>query len=257
MDSFPTVSSDRERLTAVGQAWWLLAVATPVIVAPHLLASTPPSALTASLIGAVTLVGVLQTQCPRLEVGLGRANQVTLLRGFIVALLGGFLLAPTVYVDHGVWLAALIVLALGLDGLDGWLARRHDEVSAFGARFDMEVDAALMLVVSAALVVSDQFGPWVLAIGLMRYAFVAAGFLATWIDQPLPERFRRKLVCVIQVVALIAALLPVLPSGLRAIGLGLALAALAGSFAADLRWLFRHRDRAHGEAAKDSQARPS
>ena len=32
-------------------------------------------------------------------------------------------------------------VALSLDGVDGWLARREGLVSAFGARFDMEVDA--------------------------------------------------------------------------------------------------------------------
>ncbi|MEE4329340.1 MAG: CDP-alcohol phosphatidyltransferase family protein, partial [Wenzhouxiangella sp.] len=62
-----------------------------------------------------------------------------------------------------------------------------------------------------------------------------------WIAQPLPERFRRKLVCVVQVVALTAALLTFLPESLRAIALVLASSALFASFAADLLWLHRAR----------------
>jgi phosphatidylglycerophosphate synthase len=229
------------RYPAGGQAWWLLAFATPLLIACHALAGTPPAATGLTLTVAVALVIVVHLRCPPLADGLGRANRVTLLRGFIVALLAGFLLVPSVYLDHGLWLAGLIILALGLDGVDGWLARRHGEVSSFGARFDMEVDAALMLVVSAALVLGEQFGPWVLAIGLMRYLFVAAGRILPWIDRPLPDRLRRKLVCVVQVVALIAALLPMLPASLRTAGLALALLALLASFAADLRWLYHQR----------------
>ena len=35
-----------------------------------------------------------------------------------------------------------------LDGTDGWLARRSGVVSAFGARFDMETDALLIMVLA-------------------------------------------------------------------------------------------------------------
>ena len=35
-----------------------------------------------------------------------------------------------------------------LDGVDGWLARRSGIASAFGARFDMEIDALLILVLA-------------------------------------------------------------------------------------------------------------
>jgi phosphatidylglycerophosphate synthase len=37
---------------------------------------------------------------------------------------------------------------LALDGLDGWLARRFGLASAYGARFDMEVDGFLILVLA-------------------------------------------------------------------------------------------------------------
>lgn len=241
----PTILSPGQPRNEVNrEAWYLMAFAAPALFGLHFLAGTSAVALAVTLGAATAQVGVVQLRCPRLEDGLGRANRVTLLRGFIVALLGGFLFAPEVFVDHGTWLAGLVLLALGLDGLDGYLARRHAEVSDFGARFDMEVDAALMLVLSAALVLSGQFGPWVLAIGLLRYLFMAVGLALTWIARPLPDRFRRKFVCVVQVVALLAALVPFLPESLRTAALALALMALLASFATDLLWLYRARGQA-------------
>ena len=70
-------------------------------------------------------------------------------------------------------------MALALDAVDGWVARRTGTVSALGARFDMEVDAFLILVLSGY--VAPTLGGWVLAIGLMRYAFVAAGWVLPWL----------------------------------------------------------------------------
>ena len=45
-------------------------------------------------------------------------------------------------------LVLLSSVALALDGVDGWVARRTRTVSALGARFDMEVDAFLVLMLS-------------------------------------------------------------------------------------------------------------
>ncbi|MGD9871190.1 MAG: CDP-alcohol phosphatidyltransferase family protein, partial [Thauera sp.] len=65
---------------------------------------------------------------------------------------------------------------------------------------------------------------------------------------PLPERGRRKLVCVWQVASLLLCLLPQVDARMAAPLLALALVLLAGSFAADVRWLFVHRERG-GQAA--------
>ena len=54
-------------------------------------------------------------------------------------------------------------MALILDGVDGKVARRTGTSTALGARFDMEVDAFLILVLS--VYVSMALGPWVLLIG--------------------------------------------------------------------------------------------
>ena len=57
--------------------------------------------------------------------------------------------------------------------------------AAFGARFDMETDAALLLVLS--LYVARDLGLWVLAIGLARYVFLAAKVPLPWLRGQAPR----------------------------------------------------------------------
>jgi len=81
-------------------------------------------------------------------------------------------------------------VALVLDGVDGVVARRSGTVSALGARFDMEVDAFLILVLS--VYVSRLLGGWVLTIARCGYAFVAASRVLPWMRSALPPRYWRK-----------------------------------------------------------------
>ena len=126
-----------------------------------------------------------------------------------------------------------------LDGVDGRIARRTGTQSAFGARFDMEVDAALILALSVLVWAGDRVGPWCLLIGLMRYVFVAASRLWPALGAPLPESVRRKVVCVAQGVVLLIALGPIIPSAVAIAVVAAGLAALVYSFAVDVRWLLR------------------
>ncbi|THF72629.1 MAG: hypothetical protein E8G75_10490 [Sulfitobacter sp. SK025] len=58
---------------------------------------------------------------------------------------------------------------------------------------------------------------------------------------PLPDRFGRKVVCVIQIAALIALQAPVVSGGIAlSVTLGAALA-LIWSFGRDILWLWRHQ----------------
>ncbi len=95
-----------------------------------------------------------------------------------------------------------------LDGVDGWLARRHGIASRFGARFDMEIDALLILALSVLAWRHDKAGAWVIASGMLRYAFVAAGTVAPWLRGALPPSRRRQTICVIQIAALTLVMLP-------------------------------------------------
>ncbi len=171
--------------------------------------------------------------------GLGPANRVTLARAVLV---GGVAALTVQTLHHAVplrVLVGLVVLALVLDGVDGQVARRTGSVTALGARFDMEVDAFLLLVLS--IYVTWPHGPWTLAIGLMRYAFVAAMGPLPWMRRTLPPRFWRKVVAAAQGVALVVATAHVLPPLASAVGLVGALLLLVESFGRDVWWLWRHR----------------
>lgn len=67
---------------------------------------------------------------------------------------------------------SLVTFALLCDGLDGWLARARGDASAFGAHFDMESDALLVLAVTVRLWLAHGLGAWALSAGLLRYAYV-------------------------------------------------------------------------------------
>jgi phosphatidylglycerophosphate synthase len=179
----------------------------------------------------------------------GAANWVTLARAILV---GGVTALVTNMVVAGVQagglhrpgtaMVILIVLsavALALDGVDGQVARRTGTTSALGARFDMEVDAFLILVLSAF--VAESLGPWVLAIGAMRYAFVAAAWALPWLKGDLPPRLSRKAVAALQGVILVVAATGLLPTWATVGVVALALASLCWSFGRDVRWLWRTR----------------
>ena len=140
------------------------------------------------------------------------------------------------------WAAvAVATLALLLDGVDGIAAHRSGLASAFGARFDMEVDALLAMTLSLLALQAGKAGPWVLALGAMRYAFVVAAWIWPWLAAPLPERLRRKTVCVIQIGALIALIAPIVTPPLSSGIAATVMALVAWSFAVDILWLRRRR----------------
>ncbi|MEJ2852634.1 MULTISPECIES: CDP-alcohol phosphatidyltransferase family protein [unclassified Saccharothrix] len=173
---------------------------------------------------------------------LGPADRVTLARGLLV---GG---VTALVADRAAATVVVVVLAsvaLALDFVDGRVARRTGTASPLGARFDMEVDAFLILVLSVHAALA--FGPWALAIGAMRYVFVAASWVAPWLRGELPPSFARKAVAAGQGVLLVVAVAGVVP--FAAVLVAVALAALVWSFGRDVRWLWRNRVRAAVGAA--------
>ena len=168
----------------------------------------------------------------------GLANQLTLLRSALVCLIGSALLAGGQAPIESWSVVALVATALALDLVDGLVARRLGLASAFGARFDMEIDALLILILAILVWQAGRVDGWVLAIGLMRYGFVLAGWLCAWLRAPLPPSRRRQAVCALQGTALLVCLLPPLAPWIADLVAGIALAALAGSFAADVRWMW-------------------
>jgi phosphatidylglycerophosphate synthase len=168
----------------------------------------------------------------------GPANQVTTLRALLVALVSGLIGEPH---DRALIAIVLAGTATALDGVDGWLARRSGMVSAFGAQFDVEMDALLILMLSILAWREGKAGMWVLASGLTRYGFVAAGTLLPWLRRPLPGSMRAKTICVFQVCGLLVVLLPRITPPASNLVAAVSLAALWYSFAVDVQWLALRR----------------
>ena len=226
--------SARSRFSAASVA---VGLAVPLLTLA-LVGPVPSALFLATLcyaIGALLALALMRRGYPHDSPGL--CNIVTLIRLGLTASLLAPLLAPS-----AAWaVISLAVMVLILDGADGWLARREGRVSGFGARFDMEVDAALGLILALNAWGSGAVGPVVLLLGLPRYLFAAAGRVWPWMAAPLPERAGRKAVCVAQIATLIALQAPFV-EGELALGLVLAAAgALLWSFGRDTLWLWRAR----------------
>jgi phosphatidylglycerophosphate synthase len=229
-----------------GSAWRALSLALLVVAGCAWLLQRelglgdwyPAAAVGLALLGAWAVLSYLPGLHPHPR--FGAANDVTLARGVVAALLGALVVAPTSNGVAAFATAAGTVAAL-LDTVDGRLARGSGVASEFGARFDMETDALLVLALAALAWRWDRAGAWVLLSGLLRYGFVAAGVLAPWLRRPLPDSRRRQTVCVVQIVLLLAVISPLLPPGaswpLALVGL----LVLASSFAIDVSWLAGQR----------------
>ena len=170
---------------------------------------------------------------------LGLCNLVTLGRLVIVGVLGVAVLAGIVpnWATFGI-----AAVALGLDGIDGWLARKQGLSSDFGARFDVEVDAIFALVLAIYAASSGAVGPYVILLGLPHYLFWIARRQLEWLNQPLRPSFSRKAVCVFQIGALIALQVPFFAAGKLGLAIAAVTLALLWSFGRDILWLWRTRE---------------
>jgi len=212
--------------TGLGAAGWVVGVAFGVVTA-----------------------GGLTFGLDRRDAGtLGPADRVTLARAVLVGGVAALVADSFTGAIPVPVLVALASVALALDAVDGWVARRTGTVSTLGARFDMETDAFLILVLSGYVAFSFEMW-WVLAIGAARYLFVAAGWLLPWMRAGLPVRRWRKVVAAVQGVVLAVAAADLLPRPVTDAALVGALVLLAESFGRDVWWLFRHRAAVAGAAA--------
>ncbi|HEY8521366.1 MAG TPA: CDP-alcohol phosphatidyltransferase family protein [Gammaproteobacteria bacterium] len=230
--------SANEALTAV--LLTLAALVGIALAAQRTLDLSPRFTLAAPLLFAGGGAALVLLAARHLPASFGPANRVTLSRAALTALVFG-LLGETPSPGAAWFATAVAGLALALDGLDGRLARGRGVASPFGARFDMETDALLILGLAALAWRFDKAGPWILLAGLLRYAFVAAGAVWPWMRRPLPPSRRRQAVCVVQIATLILCLVPLSAQPWSAYLAFAGLAALTASFAADVAWLARRR----------------
>jgi phosphatidylglycerophosphate synthase len=168
------------------------------------------------------------------------ADFVTLIRGVLAADIAALVADSW---DGALPVTATVTVAsvaLPLDWLDGQVARRTGTSSALGARFDQEVDAFLILVLSIAA--SRDFGSWVLLVGAARYLMFVAGRLAPWLAVPVPARYWGKVVAAVQGITLTVAISGVLPRLVAYLAVATALVLLVESFGQNVVWLARRPD---------------
>ena len=249
----------RAARTEAGQAIGLVGLVTAAALLAVAGAGRAGTAAWIAAAGIYATVAVLVLQAvaqPDAPSRFGSANVVTLLRTGIAALVTGLALealvtgtgllaAPGEIGDLWAWAApAGALLALILDGVDGWLARRRRAASAFGARFDIEADALMVLGLSLAALASGRAGPWVLTAGALRYIFLVAGTLWPALSAPLPASFRRKAICVALGTTLVTGLVPAVPTATAGVFMSAGVLAVVYSFAVDAVWLIRRRETA-------------
>jgi phosphatidylglycerophosphate synthase len=97
----------------------------------------------------------------------GYGNLVTLLRYLLIILIISL---------SGLWnirfIGVLFILPVALDGLDGFLARRMNQLSKLGALLDPESDSLFVALAGLLLYSRHIAGAWLLPAVYMRYIFV-------------------------------------------------------------------------------------
>jgi CDP-diacylglycerol---glycerol-3-phosphate 3-phosphatidyltransferase len=103
----------------------------------------------------------------------GPGNNLTLLRGALLAGLAGFILSPSPE-QNLAWAPAIIyTLAIAVDFLDGYAARVSNHVTHLGETLDMSLDGLGILIASVLAIQYGTLPVWYLAVPLARFLFLA------------------------------------------------------------------------------------
>jgi CDP-diacylglycerol--glycerol-3-phosphate 3-phosphatidyltransferase len=142
----------------------------------------------------------------------GAGNVMTLLRGWLVAVLVGFLFLPW---PEG-WMAwvpaGLYTLASLADFLDGYLARLTNHATRLGEILDINIDGLGVLVASLLAIQYGQVPVWYLLVALARYLFLGGIWLRELLHKPVFElqpSVRRRAFAGVQMGFLFFILMPI------------------------------------------------
>lgn len=111
-------------------------------------------------------------------------NMLTWARILMIPLILGVFYVPDLYLHPASknWLgAALFVLAAVTDWIDGYLARRWNQLSAFGAFLDPVADKLMVAAALILLVQLDRADAWIAAVIIGREITISA--LREWMAQ--------------------------------------------------------------------------
>lgn len=106
------------------------------------------------------------------------------------------------------WAAALFIVAIATDGVDGYLARKHNIVSDLGKLLDPIADKALTGIAFVGLSILTELPWWVTILVLVREIGITIYRLIVSGDHVVAAAWMGKLKTVAQAVALSLALLP-------------------------------------------------
>lgn len=168
---------------------------------------------------------------------LGHGTQLTLVRGLLIAALGGFILLPEF---SGIlrWIpAGLYLMAAIFDGFDGFLARRNNHVTHLGAEIDLRLDALGILLASTLGIHFGQLPVWYIMVGMAYYLFAATKQIKKWMGfavHDLPPARHRSVLAGFQMGFLVAALIPLFQASVLSIGAIVFGGSLLGVFLRDL-----------------------
>ena len=98
-------------------------------------------------------------------------DQLTLARALAVPVV--VVLFAWNFPDHAYWATAVFVVAMATDQVDGWLARRWNQTSAFGSLLDPIADKVLVMAALVMLIAEGIAPAWMVA------AIVAREFLVS------------------------------------------------------------------------------
>ncbi len=106
------------------------------------------------------------------------------------------------------WAAVLFIVAIATDGIDGYLARKHDIVTDLGKLLDPIADKALTGCAFVGLSILGELPWWITIVVLVREIGITVYRLIVVSDHVLAAAWMGKLKTVAQAVALSLALLP-------------------------------------------------
>ena len=111
-----------------------------------------------------------------LQPELGYANWLTIVRGFLIGVLGGFLFQPSppsaTASNWLIWVpGAIYIVAALMDYVDGYLARVTRSETRLGAWLDTKIDALGLLVAPILAIGYDRLPIYYITVGLAYYLF--------------------------------------------------------------------------------------
>jgi CDP-diacylglycerol--glycerol-3-phosphate 3-phosphatidyltransferase len=145
-------------------------------------------------------------------------DQLTLVRALAVPVV--VVLFAWNFPDHAYWATAVFVVAMATDQVDGWLARRWNQTSAFGSLLDPIADKILVMAALVMLVAESVVPAWMVA------AIVAREFLVSGL----------RLAAIEKGVVIAAHDLGKLKTWAQAVAVAVGGMAAAGAWSSDVAW---------------------